>query len=148
MRTVERRSCSATSPNPGMAMLSGSKDALADHDVGFLNRAAANELERERFANGFCAKLTVNVFEARDGVARESQKNVADNDTGFVRWTFGFDFEDNGGSFVIALQRLSQRIRQTHRLQPNAKVALRNASFLQEQIHNAVHCRCGNRDGT
>src|SRR5207245_7662679 len=99
MRTVERRSCSAISPNPGMAMSAGPMGALADDDVDFLERPAANEFERKRFANRFGAKLPVNVFKTSDGMAGERHKNVADDDTGLLRGTFGFDFEDNGGGF-------------------------------------------------
>lgn len=54
-KTVERRSCSAISPNPGMApcfaMLCGSVRTLADDDAGFLERAAADKFHRKRFAD-------------------------------------------------------------------------------------------------
>src|SRR5215472_14541807 len=129
MRTVERRSCSAISPNPGMArlalsaMLVRSVRAFANNNAGFLERAAANEFQRKRFADGIRAKLPVDVFEPRDGVAGERDKNVADDNSGLVRWPFRFDFEDDGGGFVVALQRFSERIRQTHRLQADAQVA-------------------------
>src|SRR5262249_52242094 len=111
MRTVERRSCSAISPNPGMAplalsaMLIRSVRAFANYNAGFLERAAANEFQRKGLADGFCAKLPVNILEPRDGVARERDKNVADDNPSFMRWPFRFDFEDDGGGFVVALQR-------------------------------------------
>src|SRR5215472_1536129 len=133
MRTVERRRCSAISPNPGMAMLVGSMYALANDDGCFPEGATANKFERERCSNGFSAKLPVNVFEPGDCMAGQGHKNVTDNHAGLVRWAFGLDFEDDGGGFVVALQRFSQRIRQTHRLQANAKIAVRNAAFLQER---------------
>src|SRR5690242_7567142 len=117
MGTVERRSCSAISPNPGMAMLFGSVGALADDDAGFLECAATNKLERQRFANGFGAQLPVNVFEPGNRLTSESHKNVADNDASLVRRTFGLNFKDDGRGLVVALQCFSQRIRQTDGLQ-------------------------------
>src|SRR5205823_3805914 len=80
MRTVERRSCSAISPKPGMAMLLSSMRAFANDNVGFLKSPAANEFERQGFPNGFGAKLPVNVFKTSDGIAGESHKNVANDD--------------------------------------------------------------------
>src|SRR5579859_3894460 len=116
MRTVERRSCSAISPNPGMAMSVSSVCALANDDVCFLEGSAANEFERKRFTNGLSTKLAMNVLEPRDGMVCESDKNVADDDAGFVRRTFGLDFQNNGGRFVVAFDCFSKRIRQTHGL--------------------------------
>src|SRR5689334_22086358 len=147
MSTVERRSCSAISPNPGMAMLVRSVCALANDDVGFLESSAANEFERKRFADGFGAKLAVNVFEPRNRVAGESYKNVADDDASFVSRALGFDFEEDGCSLVITFQGFSQRIRQTHRLQADAKVAAGDAAFFQKRVHNAIHSRSGDGDG-
>jgi len=66
--------------------------ALANDDVGLLECSAANKLERKRFPNGFGAKLSVNVFEPRNGVTGESNKDVTNDDTRFVRRTFGLNF--------------------------------------------------------
>src|SRR5579859_4146229 len=116
MRTVERRSCSAISPNPGMVMLFRPMSSFGNDDVGLLKSAAANEFERKRFTNGLSTKLAMNVLEPRDGMVCESDKNVADDDAGFVRRTFGLDFQNNGGRFVVAFDCFSKRIRQTHGL--------------------------------
>src|SRR5215472_14846264 len=154
MRTVERRSCSAISPNPGMAplallaMLVRSVRAFANNNAGFLKRAAANEFQGQRFADGFRAKLPVNIFEPRDRVARERHKNVAYDNPSFMRWPFRFDFENDGRGLVVALQRFSQRIGQTHRLQTDAKVTARNPAFLQKRVHDAIHRGRGNGDGS
>src|SRR5215472_2817417 len=137
MRTVERRSCSAISPNPGMAAISfSSPRALANDDGGFLKCSSAKELDGQRFADGFCAELPVNVFEPGDYVAGERHKNVADEDAGFVRGTFGFDFEDDGRGLVVAFQGSAQRIGQTHRLQADPKIAAGNAALLQQHVDN------------
>src|SRR5690348_381429 len=145
MRTVDRRNCSAISPNPGIAMSFRSAPALANHDTGFLKRAAAHKLEGERFADGFRAKLPMNVFEPCDRVTCDSNKNVANDNAGLVRRTVRLNFEDDGSGLVVAFQRSPQCIRQAHRLQTDAKIAVRNSAFLQEQIHDSVHR--GRRNG-
>jgi len=68
-----------------MAMLVRTVRAFAHDNVGFLERAATNEFERKRLADGFGAELPVNVFKPSDGMARESHKNIADNHAGLVR---------------------------------------------------------------
>src|SRR5207244_4500917 len=133
MRTVERRSCSAISPNPGMAMSCSSLCALANDNAGFLKCSSAKELEGQRFADRFCAELPMNIFEPGDCLAGERHKNVADQDAGFVRGTFGFDFEDDGRSLVVAFQGSAQRIGQAHGLQADPKIAAGDASLLQKQ---------------
>src|SRR5947207_8655483 len=147
MRTVERRSCSAISPNPGMAMLLSSMRAFANDNVGFLKSPAANEFEWQGFPNGFGAKLPVNVFKTSDGIAGESHKNVANDDASLVCGTLRFDLEDDRRSFVIPLKRSPKRIRQTHRLQTDTKIAARDAAFLQKRFHDTVHRRSRNGDG-
>src|SRR5215472_2748482 len=145
MRTVERRSCSAISPNPGTAMLVGSMRAFADDDAGFLERATANEFDRKRFADGFGGKLRVNILQPRDSVSGESDKNIADDDARLVRRTLGFHVENDGGSLLAALQGLTKRFRQAHGLKADAEVAARDAAFLQQRVHDAVHR--GRRNG-
>src|SRR5205823_6304927 len=145
MRTVERRSCSAISPKPGMAMLFGSMRALANDDRGFLEGPAAHEFNGERFADGFRAELPVNIFEARDRMTGESHKNIADDDAGFVCGAFRLDLEHDGRGPVVAFECFSKRVRQTHGLQTDAEVAARNAAFLQKHFNDAVHRGCRNR---
>ena len=77
MRTVERRSCSAISPKPVMCMLFASRLAFADDDADLLHRTTADELQRQRFADGGAVKLRVDIFEARDRLASECYKDVA-----------------------------------------------------------------------
>src|SRR5690242_2266109 len=81
-------------------------------------------------------------------MARERDKNVANDDAGFVRGPFEFNFEDDGGGFVVALQRFSKSIRQTYRLQTDAKIATRDAAFLQKRVDDAIHGGRRNGDGT
>ena len=89
---------------------------LADRDGAFLNSAAANELQRQFFADGFTLELRVNIFQAGDGMAGDSNENVAYDDARILRRAFGLDLQDNPRGFFGALQRLAQSIRQTHRL--------------------------------
>jgi hypothetical protein len=89
--------------------------ALANDNVRILKCSSANEPEGQRFADGFRAKLSVNIFQPGDCVASECHKNVPDDDPGLMRGTFGFDFEDDGRGLVVAFQGLPQRIGQAHR---------------------------------
>src|SRR5216684_4912100 len=146
-RTVERRSFSAISPKPWIAMLFGSARAFADDDVDFLRCAAADELEREGFADGFAVQLRVNVFEARDRMARQCDENVSDDDAGFVRGAFRLDFENHGGGFFAALQGLAESVGQTHGLQAETEVALRDVTLAQQGVDDAIDGRSGNGDG-
>src|SRR6266852_2025442 len=145
--TVERRSFSAISPNPVTGMLLASARAFADHDVHFLRCAAPDELERKRLADGFAVKLRVDVFEARNRMAGECDENVSNDDAGFVRRTFGLDFENHGGGFFAALQGLAERVGQPHGLQANAKIALRNVAFFQQRVDDAIDRGRGDGDG-
>src|SRR5260370_39113380 len=122
--TVERRSCSAISPNPVTGTLLASARAFADHDVHLLRCAAADELERERVADGFAVKLRGDVFEARTRMAGECDENVSDDDAGFGRGAFGLDFENHGGRFFAALPRLTEGVGPPHGLQANAQTAM------------------------
>src|SRR5712664_3794160 len=146
-RTVERRSFSAISPKPWIAMLFGSARAFADDDVDFLRCAAADELEREGFADGFAVQLRVNVFEARDRMARQCDENVSDDDAGFVRGTFRLDFENDGSGFFAALQGLAERVGQAHGLETYTEIALRDVAFFQERVDDAVDGGRGDGDG-
>src|SRR5713101_10051635 len=110
MRTVERRSCSAISPNPGTAMLVGSMCAFANDNAGFLQCTAADKFDRKRLADRFGGKLRVNVLEPCDGATREGDKNIADDDAGFVRGTFRRHLEDYGGSLLAAFKGLTKRL--------------------------------------
>src|SRR5260370_1028086 len=145
--TVERRSCSAISPNPVTGTLLASARAFADHDVHLLRCAAADELERKRLADGFAVQLRVDVFEARDRMARQCDENVSNDDAGLVRRTFGLDFENHGGGFFAALQGLAECVGQTHGLQAYAEIALRDVALFQQSVDDAVDRGRGDGDG-
>src|SRR5215467_7262142 len=130
MRTVDRRSCSAISPNPGMAMSISLVLTFGHNNGGFLKDSAAHEFERKRFADGFSAKLTVNVLEPRNGMTGKRNEDVTNHDACFVRGAFGLHFKDDCRGFVAPLQRSTERFRQPHGLQAHAEVAARNAPFL------------------
>src|SRR6266852_8173935 len=130
-----------------MAMSFTSARALADDDVHFLRRAAANEFERERLADGFAAELRLDVLETRDRTTGEGNENVSDDDAGFVRGTFRLDFENHGGGFFAALQGLAERIGQAHGLETYTEIALRDVAFFQERVDDAVDGGRGDGDG-
>ncbi len=111
-------------------MLVASVRAFADDDAGFLERAAANKFDGKQLADRFGGKLRVNIFKPSDSVASKSDENIADDDAGFVRRTFGFDVENNGGGPLRPLERMTKGIGQSHGLKADAQVAARNAAFL------------------
>src|ERR1700739_2262803 len=147
MRTVERRSCSAISPNPGIAMLISPQRTLTDSDVSFPRRAAAHKFDRQRLADHFAGDLGVHIFESRDWVAADRDKNIANHESRLLRGAIGLDFDHDGGGLLRPLQRLAKRFGNSDGMQPNAQVTLRNAPFLQQRIDNPVHSRRGNSDG-
>src|SRR5271155_1861898 len=104
-------------------MLFASMLAFRDDDGRFLHHATANELESEWLANRCAVELRMNIFEPRDGMPCERDDDVADDDAGFVSGTVGFDFEDDSRGLFVALQGLTKRIGQTHRLKSDAQVA-------------------------
>src|ERR1700680_974139 len=146
MSTVERRSCSATSPRPSMPMSVVSSRTRGHRDADFLDGAPAHDLCRQCFANVFRLQMGLHVFEARDALAGQRNENIADHYSRFVCRTSGFDFENDCPSFFLALQRIAKRFGQTHRLQANAEIAARNVAFLQQSIDDAVDVQRRNDD--
>src|SRR5882757_9174286 len=146
--TVERRSFSAISPKSRMAILFASARAFADDDVDFLRCAAADEFECERLADGFAMELRVDILKARDGMAGESDENVADNDASFIRRALRLDFKNDGRGFFGVPERLAESIRQTNRLQAHAEIPLRDVALFQQGVDDAVDRTGGNGDGT
>ena len=91
-------------------------------------------------------QLRVNIFQPRDLLPGESDHDVADDDARFVGRPFGFDFQDDCGSFFFALQLMAKRVRQTHRLQADAEIAARDAALLQQRVGDRVDRGGGNSD--
>src|ERR1700693_5138480 len=129
-----------------MAMLFASVRALTYNDTGFLCGATTNKFDHNRLANCFRGELRVHVLHSRDRMRTERDQQVSDHDAGLVRGAVGLHFDDNGGGFLIALQRLAKRIWQTDWMQPDAEIAMRNMSCLQQGIDDSVHRGSGNGD--
>src|SRR5579863_5167618 len=144
--TVERRNCSAISPNPGMAMLFPSARPFANHDRRFLGRAAAREFHRDGFADGIRSELSVHILNARDRMRAEGEKQIADHDAGLVRGRIRLDFDDNRRSFFLALERLAQRFWNAYRMQPYAQIAVRNVARAKQCVDHAIHRGGRNRN--
>src|SRR5580698_1890970 len=145
IRTVDRRSDSAISPNPlTLALISvPSVRPFRDRDFGFLQRAAAHKTDGERFADCRTVQFGMNVFETADAVAAERDDDVADHQPGFVRRAVGLDFEHDGGAALFALKSLAQSLGHAHRLQPDAEIAARDAAFFKQRVNDVVHGRGG-----
>src|ERR1700687_1826086 len=107
-RTVERRSCSAISPNPGMATLLASVRAFCHHQARFLHSAAANEFQSQRFADRAAVELRVDVFQPRYRMAAERDEDIANDDSRLMCGAFRFHLQDNGRGLFAMLQRLTK----------------------------------------
>src|SRR6202035_4831770 len=101
IRTVERRSCSAISPNPVMDMSFASVRAFTNYDRGLLDRSTANEFRGECLAYGGAVKLGLHILELSDRMPRERDENIADRDAGLARRAVRLDFKDNRGCLLV-----------------------------------------------
>src|SRR5437016_5827792 len=147
IRTVERRSCSAISPNPVTAISFAFVLAFAHDDIQVLCCPSAHDFCGKCFADVFDGQVRLHVLGMGDRLPFERNQDVADHDSCFVRGALRLYFEYDGCRFLCALKGLAQRLRQTHRLQPDPEIAARDAALLQNDTDDAVH-RCGrNRDG-
>src|SRR5215470_15545777 len=90
--TVERRSCSAISPNPFTGMSFASALPLAHNQVRLLNCPTADELQCERLADSSAVQLRMDVLKPRNRAAAKGDEDVTDDDSSLVCWTFRFDF--------------------------------------------------------
>src|SRR5258708_7688110 len=104
IRTVERRRCSAISPNPEMTILSALVLAFAHNDVQVLRCPAAHDFRNERFADVFARQVRLHVFETGDGLPFERNQDVANHDSCFVRGALRLYFEDRSEEHTSELQ--------------------------------------------
>src|ERR1700680_3391230 len=130
MSTVERRSCSATSPRPSMPMSVVSSRTRGHRDADFLDGSPAHDLCRQCFANVFRLQMGLHIFEARDALAGQRNENVADHHSRFLCRASGFDFANDCAGFFLGFERMAKRLGQAYRLEPDAKIAARDAALL------------------
>src|SRR3984885_7600937 len=127
IRTVDRRSDSAISPNPLTLapILVPSVRPFRDRNFGLLQSPAAHKTEGERFADCRAVQFRMNVFETTDAVSAQRHDDVADHQAGFVSRAVGLDFEHDGGAPLFALKGLAQSLGHAHGLQPDAEISAR-----------------------
>src|SRR3989442_1201886 len=89
MRTVERRSCSAISPNPAMAMSHSSVRAVTDRNGYVAHGAATENFRAQRFADVFGLQVKLDIFWTRNGLPRQRHQDIADDDSGLVSRSIG-----------------------------------------------------------
>ena len=90
----------------------------------------------------------MNVFQSRDRVTRDRHDDIADDQPGFVGWSLRLDFEHDCGGFFFALQRLTKRVGQSHKLEAYAEITARHTALLQQRVRDRAHRGGGNRDHT
>src|ERR1700745_152207 len=81
IKTVDRPSCSAISPNPVTPILLPPVQSFTNQEARFLYRAATNKFHRHGLADCFAMKLRLNILELRDLAATERNQDVSDDDS-------------------------------------------------------------------
>src|SRR5262249_25424624 len=144
IKTVARRSCSPISLNPIAAMSSAPVRTFPNNDRGLPNRPAPHQLCRHRLANRFSLQLRLDVFEPRHGAPGKRHKNVADHDASVVCGSVRLHFQDNRGGSFLPLKRLTERFRETDRLQTDTQVAQGNTALFEKRSNHRGDGRRGN----
>src|SRR5947208_2291126 len=104
---------------------------VADSDAHVAHGASAKNLRGQRFANVFGLQVRLDIFGTRNGVSRQRDQDVTDDDASLVGRPIGLNFENDGSGFLFVLHRLAQLFRETDRLQSHAEIPARDAAFFQ-----------------
>src|SRR5215470_5570778 len=131
--TVERRRRSATSPKPVNGISVVSARPLGHRDLHLLNFSSSQQLDGKSFANIVRAKQSVNIAGVLNLIAFNGEDEIADENSSFLRGTFGRDVEHDGGRLAAAIGT-GEIGRQTHRLQTYAQIAARNVAVGEQHL--------------
>src|SRR5256884_7783989 len=96
---------------------------VADSDAHVAHGASAKNLRGQRFANVFGLQGRLDIFGTPNGVSRQRDQDVTDDDASPVGRTISPNLENDGSGFLFVLQRLAQLIRGTERLPSHAAIA-------------------------
>src|SRR5207302_6778111 len=119
---------------------------VADSDAHVAHGASAKNLRGQRFANVFGLQVRLDIFGTRNGVSRQRDQDVTDDDASLVGRPIGLNFENDGSGFLFVLHRLAQLFRETDRLQSHAEIAARDAALFQQGFGDTIDSGSGYRN--
>src|SRR5260370_34262903 len=92
--------------------------------------------------------MRLDILRTRDGLHRQRDQDLLDDNSGFVGRSICLDFENDDRSLLGVLQGLPQIIRETYRLQSHAEIPARNTAFFQQGFSNAIDSGRRDSNGT
>src|SRR5207244_11574762 len=86
---------------------------VADSDAHVAHGASAKNLRGQRFANVFGLQVRLDIFGTRNGVSRQRDQDVTDDDASLVGRPVRLNFANDGSGFRSVLHWMPERFRGT-----------------------------------